>query len=88
MKGDPGTRAGETPRHSGPGEGRHRGPHPSSAADPERSLDPAFTDEALDAALRVAPRGALVLAGAAVALLFLGWFLLYFLVFLARGPVS
>jgi hypothetical protein len=34
------------------------------------------------------PRGTLVVAVTAVALMLLGWLLLYFLVFLARGPVA
>ncbi len=42
----------------------------------------------LEQALEVAPRGALALAGAALALLMLAYLLVYFLVFLPRGPVS
>jgi hypothetical protein len=34
------------------------------------------------------PRGALALAGIAVGLLLLAWFLVYFLVFLPRGSVG
>ncbi len=41
----------------------------------------------LEQALEIAPRGALALAGAALALLVLAYFLVYFLVFLPRGAV-
>jgi hypothetical protein len=34
------------------------------------------------------PRGALVVAGLAVAALFLGWLALYFLLFLPRGAIG
>jgi hypothetical protein len=34
------------------------------------------------------PRGALVVAGIAVAVLFLGWIAFYFLLFLPRGAVG
>jgi hypothetical protein len=43
---------------------------------------------ALDAALRVVPRGAIALAGAAVGLLLVAWLLIYVLVFLPRGMVG
>lgn len=43
---------------------------------------------ALAAALREAPRGALALAGAAVALLVVAWMLIYVFVFLPRGMVG
>jgi len=42
----------------------------------------------LEQALEIAPRGALALAGAALALLMLAYLLVYFLVFLPRGAVS
>ena len=45
-------------------------------------------EAALAAALREAPRGALALAGAAVALLMVAWLLIYFCVFLPRGMVG
>jgi hypothetical protein len=35
-----------------------------------------------------APIGALVVAGIAVALLFIGWMAFYFLLFLPRGPIG
>jgi hypothetical protein len=34
------------------------------------------------------PRGALVVAGLAVAVLFLGWLAFYFLLFLPRGAIG
>jgi hypothetical protein len=43
---------------------------------------------ALERALLEVPRGALALSGIAVALLLVGWFLLYFAVFLPRGSVG
>ena len=38
--------------------------------------------------LRDGPRGAFVLAFVAVALLFVGWLLFYFLIFMRRGNVG
>ncbi len=42
----------------------------------------------LERALEIAPKGALALAGTALALLVLGYLLVYFLIFLPRGAVS
>ncbi len=42
----------------------------------------------LEQALKIAPKGAFALAGAALALLMAAWLIVYFLVFLPRGPVS
>ncbi|MCC6736323.1 MAG: hypothetical protein IT534_09370 [Bauldia sp.] len=42
----------------------------------------------LERALRLVPRGAAALAGLAVALIIVGWLLVYLLVFLPRGPVN
>ena len=44
--------------------------------------------ERLERALAVAPRGAFALAGTAVLLLLLIWFLIYFFVFVPRGVVG
>jgi hypothetical protein len=44
--------------------------------------------ERVEAAMHVAPRGALAVSGIAVALLLLGWFFVYLLIFLPRGPVG
>lgn len=38
--------------------------------------------------LQAVPLGAFALAGTAVTLLFVAWLLIYFFVFLARGPVG
>ncbi|HEY7750068.1 MAG TPA: hypothetical protein VH933_15500 [Aestuariivirgaceae bacterium] len=46
------------------------------------------TDFAADEQLADVPRGALALAGIAVGLLLLAWFLIYFFVFLPRGSVG
>mgnify|MGYP003577539494 CR=1 FL=1 len=43
---------------------------------------------ALERALEETPRGAVAVAGTAVALLMVGWFFLYFFVFLPRGSVG
>jgi hypothetical protein len=43
---------------------------------------------ALERAMAEVPRGAIAVAGTAVGLLLIGWFLIYFLVFLPRGSVG
>lgn len=48
----------------------------------------AVSEEALAAAMRVVPLGAAMLAGGAVALLALGYILIYLLVFVPRGVVG
>ena len=46
-------------------------------------------DEAtLAAVLKDGPRGALVLAGVSVGLIFVGWLLFYFFIFMPRGSVG
>ena len=40
------------------------------------------------AALRNGPRGALLISSIAVAILFIGWILFYFLLFIPRGPLG
>jgi len=45
-------------------------------------------DPAAAVQLQDVPHGAFALAGAAVGLLLIGWLLVYFLVFLPRGPVG
>jgi hypothetical protein len=40
------------------------------------------------ASLKHGPRGALLLAGISVSLLFIGWLLFYFLLFIPRGPIG
>jgi len=51
-------------------------------------LDPDDDLEALEEALKEAPRGAIAVAGTAVLLLMLGWFTIYLFVFLPRGTVG
>jgi hypothetical protein len=61
--------------------------HHSAAASPARVAAPATTEEAA-LALRNGPIGALVVASAAVLLLFVGWLAFYFLLFMPRGIVG
>jgi len=51
-------------------------------------IDSQHERERLEAALKVAPRGAFALAGTTVLLLILIWFLFYFFVFIPRGVVG
>ena len=58
-----------------------------------RDHNPAFEDpdddlDALEAALKEAPRGAIAVAGTAVILLMLCWWAMYLFVFLPRGTVG
>ena len=62
-------------------------PHHSAADRSEHVAAPIGPDGAAEA-LRNGPIGALVVAGIAVALLFIGWMAFYFLLFLPRGPVG
>jgi hypothetical protein len=61
--------------------------HVSAAATSEHVAAPIDADTAA-AALSHGPRGALVLAGISVGLLFIGWLLFYFVLFIPRGPVG
>jgi len=61
--------------------------HPSSADSPFETTD-SIGETALADAMRVVPLGAAVLAGSMVALLVLGYLLIYTLVFLPRGTVG
>ena len=61
-------------------------PHLSAAGAKERPAEQA--DALALAAIREGPRGALVLAGVSVGLLFIGWLAFYFLLFLPRGAVG
>jgi hypothetical protein len=60
----------------------------SSAADSKLEVADEVDEAALASVMRTVPLGAGVLAGAAVALLVLGYLLVYILVFLPRGPVG
>jgi hypothetical protein len=62
-------------------------PQPSAANSPSEVADE-VDEAALDEAMRVVPLGAGVLAGAAIALMVLGYLAIYLFVFLARGPVG
>ncbi|PTR29934.1 hypothetical protein C8J98_10766 [Luteibacter sp. OK325] len=48
---------------------------------------PGDEDKRVDEIVRAGPRGALMVAGIAVALVFLMWFLFYFFAFLPRGVI-
>jgi hypothetical protein len=61
--------------------------HSSAAALPEHVAAPISSDAAA-AALRHGPRGALIVAGIATAMLLVGWLAFYFLLFLPRGNVG
>ena len=61
--------------------------HQSAAARTENVAVP-MDDEAAAQALKRGPIGALWLSGIAVALLFVGWILFYFLLFMRRGPIG
>jgi hypothetical protein len=61
--------------------------HPSSADSPFETID-SIDETALANVMRTVPLGAAVLAGGAVALLVLGYLLIYTLVFLPRGTVG
>jgi len=61
--------------------------HPSAADSPSEVADD-VDEEALARAMRSVPLGAAVLAGSAVALLVLGYLLIYLFVFIPRGTVG
>jgi hypothetical protein len=59
-----------------------------SAADSELEVADDVDEAALASVMRTVPLGAGVLAGSAVALLVLGYLLIYLLVFIPRGTVG
>ena len=63
------------------------GSHHSAAASPEHVAAPISADAAAEA-LKDGPKGALLVASVAVALLLAGWLAFYFLLFLPRGAVG
>jgi len=63
-------------------------PDRTSAADSKREVADEADDAALASVMRTVPLGAAVLAGSMVALLVVGYLLIYTLVFLPRGPVG
>lgn len=62
-------------------------PDRSAASSPKHVAAPIESDSAAQV-LKYRPRGAFVLAGIAVGLLFIGWLVFYFLLFLPRGSVG
>ena len=62
-------------------------PHAPAAARIEHVAAPIDAETAAEA-LKHGPRGALVVAAIAVGLLFVGWLLFYFVLFLPRGSVG
>ena len=65
-----------------------------SVGEPHQTTDlrdqtgaPVSTEDAAQA-LREGPRGAFVVAGIAVGVLFIAWLVFYFLLFMPRGPVG
>jgi hypothetical protein len=62
--------------------------HDSSAADSRFDAADEIDDDELAAVMKSVPLGAGVLAGTAVALLVLGYLLIYALVFIPRGTVG
>jgi hypothetical protein len=59
----------------------------SAAGSIEHVAAPIAADTAAQA-LKHGPRGALALASISVGLLFIGWLLFYFVLFIPRGPVG
>jgi hypothetical protein len=54
----------------------------------DTDTDPDAEEAALEVALREVPRGTVAVAGTAVGLMMLCWFLIYAFVFLPRGSVG
>jgi hypothetical protein len=63
-------------------------PDPTSAASDPHEVADEVNEQALAEVMHVVPLGAGVLAGAAVAVLVLGYLLIYLLVFVPRGVVG
>jgi len=62
-------------------------PHEPAAASLEHVAAP-IDGESAAALLRDGPRGAFLLAGVSVGLLFIGWMLFYFVLFMPRGSIG
>jgi len=56
--------------------------------EPSRSDEERVIESELDAVMEEVPKGALALAGIAVLLLLIGWFFVYFAIFIPRGSVG
>jgi hypothetical protein len=69
-------------------KGDGMGPSNSSSADSSFETVDNIDDAELARVMRTVPLGAGVLAGTAVALLVIGWLLIYLLVFVPRGTVG
>jgi hypothetical protein len=63
-------------------------PEQPSAADSPSEVADEVDEAALVRAMRLVPLGAAVLAGSTVALLVLGYLLIYILIFIPRGSVG
>jgi hypothetical protein len=61
--------------------------HASTEASPEHVASPIDAESAA-ALLKDGPRGAYFIAGVSVSLLFIGWLLFYFLLFMPRGNIG
>jgi hypothetical protein len=59
-----------------------------SAAATREHVAPPINADTLAECLSHGPRGALLLAGISVGLLFIGWLLFYFVLFIPRGSVG
>jgi hypothetical protein len=57
-------------------------------ADGTRPGDDDVAQGELDAVMEKVPKGALALSGIAVLLLLIGWFFVYFAIFIPRGSVG
>jgi hypothetical protein len=62
-------------------------PHRSASDSTEQVAEPKGVDTAGEC-LPHGPRGAFVVSGIAVALLFIGWVAFYFLLFMPRGSIG
>jgi hypothetical protein len=62
--------------------------HHYTAASKPQSVARGVIRESAVTALTNGPRGALIIAGCAVALLFVGWLFFYFVLFMSRGYVG
>jgi len=61
---------------------------PSSAAGLMKGFSETIDANAAADSLKYGPRGAVILAGIAAGLLFVGWLAFYFLLFLPRGSIG
>jgi hypothetical protein len=61
--------------------------HRSAVGSTEHVAEPTGADAAAES-LQHGPRGAFVVSGIAVALLFIGWVAFYFLLFMPRGSIG